>query len=199
MYHFEKETLKNLEIFERKKMGLFWKMSLGSPMPLVQRFIYFYWLKGSMSLVQRLFFIWKFFSFFGERFGNLEFFYKKKKIYIYIYIHEQSTSNATWIFRIQRNIETWNKQKNFKLNHDVANQMWSEAKLGHLLLLSPFRMLKTGYAWTLIMMKWLGLALGRHASCALLAFDVAHVYTPLMSSSVGLWLIQETILGFYTK
>ena len=77
------------------------------------------------------------------------------------YIHEQSTSNATWIFRIQRNIETWNKQTNFKLNHDVANQMWSEAKLGHLLLLGPFRMLETGYAWTLIMMKWLGLALGR--------------------------------------
>ena len=22
-------------------------------------------------------------------------------------MHEQSTSNATWIFRIQRNIETW--------------------------------------------------------------------------------------------
>ena len=59
-----------------------------------------------------------------------------------IYIHEQSTSNATWIFRIQKNIETRNKQKNFKLNHDVANQMWSEAKLGHLLLLDPFRMLE---------------------------------------------------------
>ena len=70
------------------------------------------------------------------------------------YIHEQSTSNATWIFRIQRNIETWNKQTNFKLNHDVANQMWSEAKLGHLLLLGPFRMLETGYAWTLIMIFW---------------------------------------------
>ena len=68
-----------------------------------------------------------------------EFFLKK-------YIHEQSTSNATWIFRIQRNIETWNKQTNFKLNHDVANQMWSEAKLGHLLLLSPFRMLEIRYA-----------------------------------------------------
>ena len=52
-----------------------------------------------------------------------------------IYIHEQSTSNATWIFRIQRSIETGNKQTNFKLNHDIANQMWSEAKLGHLLLL----------------------------------------------------------------
>ena len=38
--------------------------------------------------------------------------------------------------------------------------MWSEAKLGHLLL-SPFSMLETGYAWTLIMMKWLGFALGR--------------------------------------
>ena len=39
-----------------------------------------------------------------------------------IYIHEKSTSNATWIFRIQRNIETWNKQTNFKLNHDVATK-----------------------------------------------------------------------------
>ena len=40
--------------------------------------------------------------------------------------------------------ETRNKQTNFKLNHDVANQMWSKAKLGHFLLLSPFRMLE---AW----------------------------------------------------
>ena len=89
----------------------------------------------------------KFFSLFLERFGNLDFFlnffFKKK---IYIYIHEQSTSNATWIFRIQRNIETWNKQTNCKLNHDVGNQMWSEAKLGHLLLLGPFSMLETRYA-----------------------------------------------------
>ena len=47
-------------------------------------------------------------------------------------------------FRIQRNIEIWNKQTNFKFNHDVANQMWSEAKLSHLLILGPFRMLE---AW----------------------------------------------------
>ena len=39
--------------------------------------------------------------------------------------------------------------------------MWSEAKLGHLLLLGPFRMLEAWCAWTLIKMKWLGLALGR--------------------------------------
>ena len=39
--------------------------------------------------------------------------------------------------------------------------MWSKAKLGHLLLLGPFKMFETWYAWTLIMMKWLGLALGR--------------------------------------
>ena len=91
--------------------------------------------------------------------------------------------------------------------------MWSEAKLGHLLFLGPFRMLETGYAWTLIMMKWLGLALGRlepwlwsfgiclkwlgltlgrHASCELLTFDVDNAYTPLMGSSVKLRLIQET-------
>ena len=29
-------------------------------------------------------------------------------------------------------------------------------------------------------MKWLGLALERHASCELLAFNIDHVYTPLM-------------------
>ena len=140
--------------------------------------------------------------------------------FLSVYIHEQSTSNATWIFRIQRNIETWNKQTNCKFNHDVANQMWSEVKLGRLLLLSPLRMLKTWYAWTLIMMKWLGLAFGRlepwlwslgiclkllgltlggHAFCELLAFDVDHVYTPLMSSSIGLRMIQETIFNFHTK
>ena len=71
---------------------------------------------------------------------------KKIYIYIYIYIHKQSTLNATCIFRIQRNIETWNKQTNFKLNHDVTNQMWNEAKLGRLLLLGPLRMLKTWWA-----------------------------------------------------
>ena len=49
------------------------------------------------------------------------------------------------------------------------------------------------------MMKWLGLALGRHASCKLLAFDVHHAYTPLMGSSGGLRMIQETIFGFHTK
>ena len=42
------------------------------------------------------------------------------------------------------------------------------------------------------MMKWLRLALGRHASCELLAFDVGHANTPLMGLSVGLRLIQET-------
>ena len=152
------------------------------------------------------------FFFFFERFGNLDFFFFFWNLKN-IYIHEQSTSNVTWIFRIQRNIETWNKQTNFKLNHDVTNQMWSEAKLGLLLFLGPFRMLETRYAWTLIMMKWLGLALGRHepwlwsfgiclkwlgltlgrhASCELSAFDVDHAYTHLMGSSVGLRIIQET-------
>ena len=70
-----------------------------------------------MPLVQTLSHL----NFFLSRiFGNLEFFFFL--ILKDIYIHEQSTSNATWIFRIQRNIETWNKQTNFKLNHDVANQ-----------------------------------------------------------------------------
>ena len=49
------------------------------------------------------------------------------------------------------------------------------------------------------MMNWLGLALRRLASCEFLAFDVAHAYTPLTGSSVGLRMIQETILGFHTK
>ena len=128
-------------------------------MPLVQRFFFFFkWLKGSIPLVQRFFFIWKFFSFFRKDLGILNFFFLN---FFFKYIHEQSTSNATWIFRIQRNIEIWNKQTNFKLNHDIANQMWSGAKLGHLLLLDPFRMLETWHAWTLIMIKWLGLALGK--------------------------------------
>ena len=50
-------------------------------------------------------------------------------------------------------------------------------------------------------MKWLGLglALGRHASCELLAFDVDHAYTLLMGSSGGLRMIQETIFDFHTK
>ena len=102
-----------------------------------------------MPLVQRMFFFFfeRFYLFFGK---DLEILKKKfifiLNIYIYIYIYEQSTSNATWIFRIQRNIETLNKLTNFKLNHDVASQMWSEAKLGHLLLLGPFKMLETRYA-----------------------------------------------------
>ena len=47
-------------------------------------------------------------------------------------------------FLKKKKLETWNKQTNFNLNNDVANQMWSEAKLDHLLLLGPFRMLE---AW----------------------------------------------------
>ena len=39
---------------------------------------------------------------------------------------------------LKKNIETWNKLTKFKLNYDVANQMWNEAKLGRLLLLGPF-------------------------------------------------------------
>ena len=41
----------------------------------------------------------------------------------------------------------------------------------------------------IICLKWLGLTLGRHASCEFLAFDVAHAYTPLIGSSVGLRMI----------
>ena len=43
------------------------------------------------------------------------------------------------------------------------------------------------------------LTLGRHVSCELLALDVDHVNTPLMGSSIGLRMIQETIFGFHTK
>ena len=49
------------------------------------------------------------------------------------------------------------------------------------------------------MIKGLRLALGRLESCELLAFDVDHAYTPLMGSSGGLRMIQETILGFHTN
>ena len=92
----------------------------------------------------------------------------------------------------KNNIETWNKQTNFKLNHDVTNQMWSKAKLGHLLLLGPFKMLRAWWAWALIMMKWLRLALERHASCELLAFDVDHAYTHL-------WWAQVVGLEWFKK
>ena len=201
-------------ILEEKKNWVFLKKSLGSSMVLVQRNSFFKWLKGPMPLVQTLsHLIFFFFSFCCCCFFYYYYFFGKIWESFFCvwnflkYIHEQSTSNTTWIFRIQRNIETWHKQTNFKLNHDVANQMWSEAKLGHLFLLGPFRMLEIGYAWTLIMMKWLGLVLGRlepwlwsfgiclkwlgltlgrHASCELLVFDVDHTYTPLMGSSV--WL-----------
>ena len=47
-------------------------------------------------------------------------------------------------FKKKKNIETWNKQTNFKYNHDVANQIWSEAKLGHLCLLDPLGCLRLG-------------------------------------------------------
>ena len=119
-----------MKSFKGKKWS-FLKKSLRRPMPLVHHL--------------------KIFLFFWERFGNLG---KKNWIFFFLYIHEQSTSNATWKFWIKKNIETWNKLTNFKLNHDVANQMWSEAKLGHLLLLGPLRMLKTWWAWTLIMIFW---------------------------------------------
>ena len=142
MYHFEKKILKNLEIFERKKWVFFLKkVTRKSNAPSSKNFFFKKWLKGSIPLVQRLFFFFfeNFSLFFGKDLGILNFFKKK-------YIHEQSTSNGTWLFRIQRNTEIWNKQINFKFNHDVANRMLSEAKLGCLLLLGPLRMLKTWYA-----------------------------------------------------
>ena len=145
MYHFEKKTLKNLEIFERKKWAFFEKVTRKSNVPS-----------------PKIFFFWKFFSFFGKILEILNFFFNFFFVLFFlIYIHKQSSLNATWKFWIKKNIETWNKQTNFRLNHDVANQMWTEAKLGYLLLLDPFRMLEAWWAWTLIMIKCLELALGR--------------------------------------
>ena len=116
--------------------------------------------RKSNVLVQRFFFFENF-SLFLEKIWKSWIFFFFFFVFL-IYIHKQSSLNATWNFWIKKkNIETWNKQTNFKLNHDVTNQMWSEVKLGHLLLLGLFRMLEVWCAWTLIMMKWLGLALGR--------------------------------------
>ena len=64
-----------------------------------------------------------------------------------------------WIFRIQRNIETRNKLTNFKFNHDVANQMWNEAKLGHFLLLGPLGCLRLGMLEPWLWWNGLGLHL----------------------------------------
>ena len=50
-----------------------------------------------------------------------------------------------------------------------------------------------------ICLKWLGLTLGRQVSRELLALDVDHANTPLMGSSIGLRMIQETIFDFHTK
>ena len=104
-----------------------------------------------MPLVQRLFFIWKyfslfffFFSFFWKDLEVLKFFCIFFLLFYYIYTHKQSSLNTTWKFWIQRNIKTWNKQTNFILNHDIANQMQTETKLGHLLLLDPLGCLRLG-------------------------------------------------------
>ena len=59
MYHFEKKTLKNLEIFERKKMGLFEKVTRKANAPSSKNFFFF-----------------ENFSLFWERFGNLEIFFE---------------------------------------------------------------------------------------------------------------------------
>ena len=88
MYHFEKKTLKNLEIFERKKMGLFEKVTRKANAPSSKNFFFL-----------------KIFLFFGKDLEILRFFLRFKiyiyiYIYKYIYINEQSTSNATRIFRI---------------------------------------------------------------------------------------------------
>ena len=94
-----------------------------------------------MPLVQRLFFL-KIFLFFWERFGKLELF----SFLIFFFKNIYMNKVHQMLHRFLEFKETWNKLTNFKLNHDVANQMWSEAKLGHLLLFGLFRMLETRYA-----------------------------------------------------
>ena len=119
----------NLE--RKKQIGSFFKKSLGSSMPLVQGIV-FKWLKGSMLLVQRLFHL-KIFLFFWEIWKSWIFF-----CFLLLYIYTQTKLIKCYMKNLnskkKKNIETWNKQTNFKLNYDVANQMWSEAKLGCLLL-----------------------------------------------------------------
>ena len=66
MYHFEKKTLKNLEIFERKKMGLFEKVTRKANAPSSKNFFFL-----------------KIFLFFWERFGNLEIFFFEIFLKIY--------------------------------------------------------------------------------------------------------------------
>ena len=156
---FWKEDFKESWNLWKKKMDLFDKVTRKSNGPSSKIFFFFFkTTQGPNAPSPKTFFIWKFYSFLGKIWKSRFFFFFG---FFLIYIHKQSTLDATWNFWIQRNIETWNKQTNFKLNHDIANLMWSEAKLGNLLLLGPFTMLETWYAWILIMMKWLGLALGR--------------------------------------
>ena len=104
----------NLE--RKKQIGSFFKKSLGSSMPLVQGIFFLNDLRAQCPLSKGFFHLKNFLFFFGK-FGNLELFF------FIIYIHKQSSLNATWRIWIQRNIETWNKQSNFKFNHNVANQM----------------------------------------------------------------------------
>ena len=54
MYHFEKKTLKNLEIFERKKMGLFFekvnrKSNVPSPKIFFLKIFLFFWENFGMN------------------------------------------------------------------------------------------------------------------------------------------------------
>ena len=89
--------------------------------------------------------------------------------------------------------------------------MWSEAKLSHLLILGPFRKLEAWCAWTFIMMKWLGLALGRLEPYDQLVFawngltlhleGMYHVnFWPLMLiMCIHLWWAQVLVLEWFKK
>ena len=85
-----------------------------------------------MPLVQRLFSFENFSLFLGKDLEILKFFFE---FFLKKYIHEQKVHQILHGFLEFK--ETWNKLTNFKLNHDVANQMRSEAKLGHLLFFGP--------------------------------------------------------------
>ena len=75
MYHFEEKTLKNLEIFERKKWVFFEKkITRKSNAPSSKLFFSSFWLK--------------IFLFFGKDLEILNFFFFFENIYIHIYMNK---------------------------------------------------------------------------------------------------------------
>ena len=64
------------------------------------------------------------------------------------------------IFEFKKNIETWNKQTNFKLNHDVATKCGVRQSWATCFFLIHLGCLRLGML-NLDLIKRLGLALGR--------------------------------------